>query len=284
MKLGIEMESLKNLPKERYLEEFKKLFLKSEKPSIGLQIAWDLGIFKTIFPEFKDFEKTQQHPVHHPEGNLWIHTKLTADKMAKLLADSDFNFDEQFILHLAILCHDLGKPSTTELIDGQWSSYGHDEAGEQPTRKFLEAIGVSSLATEKIVKLVLYHLKPVLLYNEKSKPAAVRRLARKLYPATIKELLLVSIADKGGRGIETDYNFADWILDRAKEYKVLEKPPEHIITGKELIALGLSPGPKMGETIKLLDDIHENFNHTKEQLMDIAKHLLIAIQMEESYD
>jgi len=251
-------------------KEFKKLFLKSAKPSIGLQYAWDLGIFETIFPEFKDFEKTEQHPEHHPEGNLWIHTKLCQDKMADLLLDSDWNDDEKFMLHLAILCHDLGKPSTTELIDGQIKSYGHDEAGEQPTRSFLEKLGVDNITTEKVVNLVVNHLKPVLLYNEKSKPRAVRRLARKLHPATIAELLVVSWVDKGGRGVDADYSFVSWVHERAREYKVLEDKPKPIISGKELIELGIEPGVVMGKLIKHLNRLHEEENYDKEYLLNYA--------------
>ena len=69
---------LEYLPKERIFEELKKLFLKSEKPSIGFELIRQLGILK-YFPELKALIGCIQDKEYHPEGDVWIHTMMCLD-------------------------------------------------------------------------------------------------------------------------------------------------------------------------------------------------------------
>jgi len=273
-------DTLETVSKERFVEEFRKLFLKSEKPSVGLQLAWDLGLFEKTFPEFKHLQDTLQHPEHHPEGDVWTHTKMVVDALSGLLSDSDLEDDTKFMLFLACLCHDLGKPEVTwyDLENGGLArAYGHDEAGIKPTRSFLKRLNVDNDTTEKVVKLVENHLKPFLLYDAKAGSGAVKRLARKLHPATLSELLLVAKADKAGRGKplhEVDFSFAEWIEAQAKDIKVLEKKPEPVVSGKDLLKLGYESGERVGKVLKKLTYLHEEFELEKEELLDYAHFIM----------
>jgi len=275
-------DTLNTVSKERFLDEFKKLFLKSDKPSVGLQLAWDLGLFEKTFPEFKNMADTLQHPEHHPEGDVWTHTKLAIDALSELLKNSESHLDDdtKLILYLAVLCHDLGKPETTwyDLEDnGYAKAYGHDEAGVIPTTTFLSKLNVPNEMTSKIVKLVEYHLKPFLLHKDNASAGAVKRLARKLHPATLDELIIVSKADKAGRGKpldEVDFSFADWLLEKAKNNQVINNKPELIVTGKDLIKLGYKSGPRVGNIIKKLTQLHEDFDLSKDELLDYAHFIL----------
>lgn len=273
-------DTLKNISKERFAEEFKKLFLKSPKPSVGLQLAWNLGLFENTFPEFQYMPHTLQHQKHHPEGNVWTHTLLCVDAMAELLKDSNLDDDQRFTLFLAILCHDLGKPEVT-WYDGQspnWVAHAknHEEAGLKPTKTFLEKLNISNNIVEKVLKIVEYHLQPILLYKQNAGIGAVRRLARKLYPVTLSELLIVAKADQAGRGkplSEVDFTFAKWIEDKAGNV-ILQKKPEVIVTGKDLLKLGYNPGIRLGKVINKLTELHENFNLEKEELLDYAHFIM----------
>ena len=109
---------------------------------------------------------------------------------------------------LGALCHDLGKPPTTEFIDESWRSRGHDEAGVEPTISLLDKLGIYTLdgfdLREQIVQLVRYHLVPGEWYKagEKGSPVgdgAFRRLARKVEPDL---LYRVAKADSLGRNPE----------------------------------------------------------------------------------
>jgi len=97
----IDNGSLEELPKERVWEELKKLLLKAKKPSIGFKIMKDLGILK-YFPELKALIGVKQEPKYHPEGDVWIHTLMVIDEMAKLRNGDD---KRDLILMLSALCN-----------------------------------------------------------------------------------------------------------------------------------------------------------------------------------
>lgn len=274
---------LKDLPKERFLEEWKKLFLKSQKPSIGLAAGMTLGVFKEIHPQFPPLVETPQDSKHHPEGDAWIHTLMAVDEAAKISRLENLPSDKAFTLFLAVLCHDLGKPTTTEITEEKITSYGHDKKGENPTREFLKSIGVDNDTYNKVVKLVTNHMKPTFLYTqefvrkEKVTDKAIRKLAQKIYPATIQELVLVAEADHNGRGPFTDpknpiqlllpdgFPARKWLLKRARDLDVEKSKPTDLIMGRELISLGYKPGPNFGKIIKLANDLRDEKEFTKDQ-------------------
>ena len=260
---------LSELPKERIFEEFKKWFLKSEKPSIGLDIAKKLGVLE-YFTEIKDLINCPQDPIWHPEGDVFEHTKLVLDQMALLKIGSP---KEQLMYMFAALCHDFGKPATTKKIDNRWRSHRHEQAGEQPTRTFLNKLTNEHYYIDHVVPLVLNHLKPSMLYhaslNQGVSNAAIKRLSLKV---NINQLLVLAHADHYGRltedAIKKVFKAGKWLHQKAVECKVLEQPPVPLLTGKDLIELGLQSGPKMGE---LLTEIY------KMQLNDKLKSKKAAI-------
>ena len=101
---------LKYLPKERVYEEFKKLFLKSSKPSIGFELMREIGILK-YFSELQALINCIQEPEYHPEGDVWVHTMMALDEMARILKEENIENDyKELYLFYSILCHDFGKP------------------------------------------------------------------------------------------------------------------------------------------------------------------------------
>ena len=110
-----EVTRLKELPRERLLEEWEKLLTKAKKPSIGLNLSSSLGVFDILHPEFSLLSKTPQQPGFHPEGDVLTHTKLTTDAAAAIIRRQELDSDSAFTMMLAALCHDLGKPATTKV-------------------------------------------------------------------------------------------------------------------------------------------------------------------------
>ena len=125
---------LSELPAERIFEEMSKLLLRSEKPSIGLDVLEGTKLLK-FFPEIEALKEVEQDPVWHPEGDVWVHTKMVVDEAAKLRSGAD----DDIVLMLSALCHDLGKPGTTSRIDDRVRARGHEEAGAEPTRTLLQS-------------------------------------------------------------------------------------------------------------------------------------------------
>lgn len=277
---------LKELPKERIYGEWKKLLLNSEKPSLGLSAGMALGVFKRIHPEFPPLAETPQEPEWHPEGDVWIHTLMAVDEAADIVRRENLDEETAFTVMLATLCHDLGKPAVTEYKEGRLRSYAHDQAGEEPTKKFLATLGVQGLMRDKIVRLVVDHLAPSMLYiTEKVKKqpvsdGAIRKLATRLTPATIQELVCVAEADHVGRGPFQDpeikeqlllnlreYPAGLWLLKRARDLAVEKSKPVDLLQGRDLLNFGVSPGKHMGDIIKLANKLRDENELTKEAVL-----------------
>ncbi len=272
------VSSLRELSPERLRDEWRKLLVLAEKPSIGLQLGFDLGVFDVLHPELPPLKSTPQNPEWHPEGDVWIHTNMVVDEAAVLVRREMCDEETTFMIVLAALCHDLGKPAVTKEIDGKIRSIAHEEAGEVPSRSFLKTVGISSLVTEKIVGIVKDHLKPTKYYLDDHKPGqsitdgAIRKLAARIAPATMNELLLVAEADYFGRGLwrhgeAREYPERPWLLDRAAKLDVLTGPAPHVLTGAELIDLGVDPGPNMGDMIKEANRLRDEEGMMKEEIV-----------------
>ncbi len=247
---------LSDLPKERLFEEFKKCFLQSLKPSIGLNYMKPLGIL-SYFPELKALVGCVQDPEWHPEGDVWDHTMLVVDEMASLLPNIPDN--KRLMFMFAALCHDFGKPSTTIFKDGHWRSPGHEKAGVSPTRLFLKRLTDNKSLIKSIIPLVEHHLKPALLYKADTtdgvSDAAIRRLSTKV---SILDLFLLAKADHFGRktpdAIAREFPAGDWLIERSNALDVKDSAPVPFISGKDLISFGYAPGKEMGELLKVLYD------------------------------
>jgi tRNA nucleotidyltransferase (CCA-adding enzyme) len=244
---------LGELPAERVWGEIQKLLLKARKPSIGLALLKEWALLATVAPELLPLEATPQDPEWHPEGDVWVHTLLVVDEAARMIAGLDA--PRALAVMLGALCHDLGKPPTTRFEDGRIRSRGHEEAGIPPTLALLDRWNVHSYlgydVRSQVVALVAQHLKPGQLYDERERVSdgAIRRLARKCEPLL---LYYVAKADCLGRTGEFQPVAMDWFLERVRQLDVAEKPPEPLLRGRDVVALGVAPGPEVGRILQLV--------------------------------
>ena len=161
---------------------------------------------------------------------------------------------------LAALCHDFGKPATTEFVDGRIRSREHEEAGVAPTIGFLDRLNVHRLdgydVRAQVIALVRDHLKPGEFYKKRDEvgDGAFRRLARK---CELDLLYRVAKADSLGRNAEWvprdkwyDAAAQEWFIERARELDVVSQAPAPILLGRHLLEMGLEPGPRIGEITK----------------------------------
>jgi tRNA nucleotidyltransferase (CCA-adding enzyme) len=261
---------LEELAQERIYVEFKKLFLKSPKPSIGFELMRELDIL-SYFPELKAIIDVPQSPQWHPEGDVWIHTLMAVDAMVALLGSDE----KQNLRYLfAILCHDFGKATHTTIEeDGRIRAIGHEEAGVEPTKSFLYRLTNEHDFIASILPLVEHHLKPSQFYAGKSKDKAFRKLATKV---NIEELVVVAEADFLGRTTEASlagvYLAGKWMLERAKNLKVDNRPLVNLLQGRDLIALGLEPSTKFKEMLEAIYNLQlEGFLSEKEDALEYIR-------------
>lgn len=287
MKLFREMvPSLRELPKERMYEEWNKLLLKSERPSLALQSLFDMGVIESLYPELLAMSGTPQEFDWHPEGDVWTHTLMVVDAAKNVCKNEKLRKEEAQVVMMAALCHDLGKPNTTEFKDGRIKSQGHEPAGEEPTKVFLQKIGAAKELEQKVVPLVKEHLWPGTMYRrhlagEEVSPGVFRRLAKRIWPATIAELTYVAESDNQGRGpfadaehekqflLPTPYEAGKWVRDEARRLGVEKEMPKPILLGRDLIKLGFKGGKEFWEPINLSEQLRDEKDMTHEDILTL---------------
>ena len=242
---------LDDLPAERVWGEIEKLLF-APRPSIGFALAMELEVVPTLFPELHALAGCPQEPEWHPEGDVWAHTLQVVDR-ARFRVD-DLGRPQQIAVMLGAVCHDFGKPSTTAIVDGRIRSLDHEEQGVVPTLSFLDRLSVRSIegydVRQQVVGLVAQHLKPGAWHKVRDEvgDGAFRRLAQKV---DLELLARVAKADCLGREPgHFDCAAMDWFLKRARALGVEHRPPAPILLGRHVLALGLVPGPRVGEILK----------------------------------
>ena len=260
-------DELSYLPKERIYEEFKKLFLKSNKPSIGFELLRELGLLK-YFKELEVLINCEQEPEYHPEGDVWIHTLMCLDELAKILEKEKIEDEyKKLYLFYGILCHDFGKPFCTKEINGKITSYKHESLGIEPTISFLEKLTNEKKFIEIVCSLVKNHLIPFQLNLSHSSEKAVKRLSLKV---NIEDLCLVCLADCLGRDIEDKckcYDAINWLNEKAKELEIHNEPIKPLVQGRDLIALGYKPSKEFKEILEFAFDLQIDENLSKEEIL-----------------
>ena len=175
---------LDDLPAERVWAEVEKLLLLAVRPSIGFQLALELGVIDQLFPELKALVGCQQEPEWHPEGDVWVHTLMVIDQARTRIDDLDRA--DRITVMLAAVTHDFGKPKTTAFIDGRIRSLNHEEEGVEPASAFLDRLNIHSIdgkdVRRQVLGLTAHHLKPGMLFKVRHEltDGAFRRLAQKV--------------------------------------------------------------------------------------------------------
>ena len=242
---------LDDLPAERLWGEFEKLLLVAERPSIGFTLARELGVVEQLLPEMVSLDGCPQDPEWHPEGDVWTHTLMVIDEARRRNADLDR--PRLIAVMLGAVCHDLGKPHTTAMIDGRWRSPGHEAAGVPAATRILDRFNVNTIdgvdVRRQVLGLVAEHLRPSAFHKTKGavRDGAFRRLAARV---DLELLARFARSDCHGRGGTFDCSAMDWFLERARALGVEHAPPGPILLGRHLMDLGVTPGPRMGEILR----------------------------------
>lgn len=229
---------------ERVREEWFKWAERSTVPSAGLRWLSDSGwIVHT--PELAALSGVPQDPEWHPEGDVWTHTLHGLDALASLPEWRAADAPTRRLLSFAVLCHDLGKPSCTrpETRDGRIRivSPGHEAAGGPLAQSFLERLQAPAALISRVVPLVENHL----AHLQEASARGVRRLANRLAPATLTELMTVITADAFGRPPHprTAPPGLERLRLQAQELALASQAPRPLLLGRHLLERGLPPGP-----------------------------------------
>jgi tRNA nucleotidyltransferase/poly(A) polymerase len=264
---------LRGLSVERINEELFKILLFSARPSLGLEELFKLGALKQLFPELYRLTLSIQDAVFHPEKDdyghhsVWHHTKLTVDQ-AKVLSDlAGLDQERRLCLLLAALYHDVGKPATA-----QWehkrgrmviTNSGHDLASERITKKVLARFRIFSWNGYNIKKMVPLLIKSHHRLSElwQNRKAVTKKAFNRLAADTngeIELLVYLDAADRAGRKerlVKSWDRQAQWLLHKFEQLNVSKETIAPLIKGRDLLKLGVPPGPSMGQLLRRLYEL-----------------------------
>jgi poly(A) polymerase len=216
---------------ERIREELMKLF-RPPHAARGLDLLRDSGLLQQVLPEIAATIACEQSPDFHPEGSVYNHIRLMLSQLPPDASDA---------LPWAVLLHDVGKPVTAARNQqtGAIHFYGHEKVGAQMAEALLQRLKFPRRQTEEIVQAVLCHMqfKDV---TEMRKSTLRRLLMRPTFPL---ELELHRLDCLGSHQMLDHYHF---LVAQARELAQQPEIRPPLLTGDDLLALGLKPGPAMG--------------------------------------
>ena len=223
---------------ERIREELMKILL-SPRRVRGFDLLDEGGLLREILPEIETLKGCAQPPQFHPEGDVFVHTRLMLSLLPAEVSGP---------LVLAVLFHDLGKPPTFAVdLDGRIRFNGHEKISAEMTEVIMTRLRFSRAEIDATVAAVANHMafKDV----QQMRVAKLKRfLAR---PHIDDELELHRVDCTSSHGLLDNYHFL-----QAKRAEFASAPliPPPLVTGRDLIALGLKPSPHFAGILEAVEN------------------------------
>ncbi len=222
---------------ERIREELMKILLSPQRVR-GFDLLDESGLLREILPEIEALKGCEQPPQFHPEGDVFKHTRIMLELLPAQVSGP---------LVLSVLFHDIGKPGTfTTDPDGRIRFNGHDRLGAAMTERVMLRLRFSRAEIDATVEAVAQHM--VFKDVQQMRVAKLKRfLAR---PHMDDELELHRVDCTSSHGLLDNYEFL-----KAKREEFASEPliPPPLITGRDLIALGMRPSPRFAEILEAVE-------------------------------
>jgi poly(A) polymerase len=242
---------------ERMRDELVKIFISPHRVR-----GWDLldqsGLLRAILPEIEPMKGCAQPPQFHPEGDVFQHTRL----MLQLLPAEVVSVPLVF----AVILHDVAKPVTAQVDHtGRIRFNEHDRIGATMTEQIMERLRFSRAEIEPTAEMVRQHM--VFKDVPNMRVAKLKRFMAR--PTFTEELELHRVDCAGSHGLLDNYDFL-----RQKREEFANEPiiPPPLVTGDDLIAMGLKPGPRFGEILEAVETRQlEGALRTREEALEWVK-------------
>ncbi len=231
---------IRQVSAERVRDELTRL-LREGSARRGFELLDASGLLPEVLPEVARTKGVPQPPEFHPEGDVWIHTRLMLQELPSGVSET---------LAWAVLLHDVGKPPTFMPASEPGSRIrfdGHAEVGAVMTQAICKRLRFSNAQTEQTVSLVRNHLR--FIDVPRMKPATLKRFVR--LPAFDEHLELHRLDCLSSHGKLDTYDFVRRFL---AETPAEEVRPPRLVDGNDLKSLGFNPGPLFGKILTAIEE------------------------------
>ncbi len=243
--------------KERIRDELVHIFTQQHADR-GLELLDESGLLQAVLPEVSMMKGVEQPPEFHPEGDVFAHTRLMLKRMRKPSPELAFG----------VLLHDIGKPATFKVAE-RIRFDSHTVKGEDISRKILRRLRFSNRSIKTICALVREHLR--FIDVPRMKQSTLKRFLR--LDNFDLHLELHRLDCLGSHHDLATYNFMKKKLKKFRaEQKQTKAKPQRLLTGDDLIAMGLTPGPSFRKILTAVEDAQlEGKIKTKEDAIKLAQ-------------
>jgi poly(A) polymerase len=246
--------------RERIRDELTKM-LTEGRAGRAFELLDDTGLLKQVLPEISAMKGVEQPPQFHPEGDVFVHTMIMLGMLPANCSRT---------LAWGTLLHDVGKPPTFRVGEDRIRFDGHVEVGVKMAEAICHRLHMSNDDTAQISALVNNHMR--FADTPRMKESTLKRFMR--LPQFDEHLALHRIDCLGSHGKLELYDFVREKLANTPEEEIR---PEPLITGHDLIALGLKPGPPFAEILRTVEDAQlEGRLHTRDEGMHFVEQLLLS--------
>lgn len=223
---------------ERIREELVKIFLHPQRVR-GFDLLDTSGLMREILPEIETLKGCEQPPQFHPEGDVFVHTR----RMLELLPA-----EVTAPLVFSVLFHDIGKPGTftCDPVEQRIRFNGHDKLGAEMTETLMARLRFSRREIDATVEAVAQHM--VFKDVQKMRVAKLKRFMAR--PNFGDELELHRVDCQSSNGMLDNHVF---LRARGEEFANEPLIPPPLISGADLIALGLKPGPHFATILEAIE-------------------------------
>ncbi len=250
---------LTKISPERIRDEFSKI-ITSPNRRHGLQLLVETSLIEHFLPEIYPLIGCEQPPQWHPEGDVFTHTSIMLDMLAP---------SAPLTLCLATLLHDIAKPPTqTRDPDGRIRFNGHDSLGAEMAREILTRLRYPNATIRDVEHLVRRHMQ--FMNVQQMRQAKLKRFMS--VPTFDLEMELHRVDCASSNGFTDNYEFLD---KKMLEFAAEPLIPVPFITGRDLIAAGLKPGPVFKEILETIQTEQlENRLQNRQAALDYLETLL----------
>jgi putative nucleotidyltransferase with HDIG domain len=220
---------------ERIRDELLKILVSPNRLR-GFDLLDMSGLLAEILPELAALKGCDQPEQFHPEGDVFVHTRLMLSMLAPNASAAEV---------VAVLLHDIGKPPTRSFdpADQRIRFNGHDRVGAEMAEAVMTRLRFPRHEIDLVVDAVRNHM--VFKDVQQMRPARLRRFMARPYFEIELELHRVDCA--GSHGDLENYHF---LVRKASEFAQEPLIPRPLVRGDDLISMGLQPGPRIGELLE----------------------------------